>query len=174
VRGAACLPGDWQLENAEAYFKEALRASGSRAELKEVAGGLIYRFDLEGQLQISFNDFAVTFNAPVEGGSMLTRSSLNGSAAAEYRSEDDDELVLSAFSGAGVLLGIEVDGQLLVQTALPAWASFFAALSSAAGKVSPAATPPAEVRAGYNCTGDRLVLRGAGQAVDMVLVRVNN
>ena len=105
---------------------------------------------------------------------MLTRSSLDGSAGADYRSADDKELVLSAFSGDGVLFVIEVDGQLLVQTALPAWASFFAALSSASGEAGPAASPPAEVRAGYNCAGDRLVLRGAGQAVDMVLVRVEN
>jgi hypothetical protein len=116
----------------------------------------------------------VTLNAPVEGGSMLTRSLLAGSAEANFQAMDAHKMSFSSFGGDGVLMVIEVDGQLLVQTTLPAWASFFAALSQASGGTPLLETPsaPAEVRAGFDCSGDRLLLRGEGSPVEMELTRI--
>jgi hypothetical protein len=173
VRGAACLPGEWELDDPAAYFESALRASGSPVQFQGVTGSLSYRFNPQGVLEIGYTEFSVSLHTPVEGGSMLTRSTLDGFASAEYRTLDEKNLTLSAFGGDGALFLIEVDGQLLVQTTLPAWASFFAALSQASGAPAQAETAPAEVQAAYNCAGGRLTLGGAGLPVEMVLNRVN-
>lgn len=174
VQGEACLAGEWKLADANDYFEQALLASSSSATFEGVTGSLVYTFAPDGRLQILFDEFTVTLNAPVEGGSMLTRSLLDGSAEANFRANDEHEMVYSAFGGDGVLMVIEVDGQLLIQTTLPAWASFFAALSQAAGGTPVKETPsaPAEVKAGYDCVGDRLVLRGEGSQAEMELTRI--
>jgi hypothetical protein len=174
IQGEACLAGEWKLTDANGYFEQALRASSSPATLEGVTGSLIYTFFPQGRLEILFDDFTVTLNAPVEGGSMLTRSLLDGSAEANFKANEEHEMVYSAFGGDGVVMVLEVDGQLLVQTTLPAWASFFAALSQASGGTPPAETPfaPVDVKAGYDCVGDRLVLRGEGLPVEMTLTRI--
>ena len=171
VRGGACLPGTWVLADPHGYMEKSMAAAGNPAELVAVEGDLVYRFSQAGEMEIRYTEFAVVLNAAVEGGSLATRSTLDGSAAAAYTLDSDMALSLSRFSGEGVRLVIAVDEQVLLESTLPAWAAFFSALAGAPQADSAQADAPQTVRAAFDCTGDRLALRGEGKPVDMILER---
>jgi hypothetical protein len=152
-------------------MEQSMAAAGNPAELVTVEGDLVYRFSPAGEMEIRYTEFAVVLNAAVEGGSLATRSTLDGTAAAAYTADSDTALSLSRFSGEGVRLVIAVDEQVLLESTLPAWAAFFSALAGAPQADSAQAKAPQIVRAAFDCAGDRLALHGEGKPVDMILER---
>jgi hypothetical protein len=167
VSGAACLTGNWLLADARQTFEQSLRSTNSKASLDTVEGSLAYAFDPIGKLAITYQQLQVQVRTSVKNGEMLTRSTLNGSAGADYMAAGN-EMKLTHFGGEGVDLLFEIDGQPLFESNLPAWASFFSVVTHTSGAAPTPQPAPELVKVGFDCSGDSLTIHGPA---DIVLTR---
>lgn len=167
IAGAECLPGVWELSGAEEFFRGSLAAQGSPLSFVAASGDLIYEFGAGGRVTIRFEDFTVESETSREGQAIPLRTELTGEAQAAYTAADDRRLVLSQFGGDDVTLTVSIAGQTILRSALPAWQSFFQALSLTGGEeLAPQAAPDQAVLT-YTCRGDELTLESAGVPVAM-------
>ncbi len=91
ISGAACLIGQWQVADQAAF----LASLGVQGQALSQSGPITYRFDADGQAQVTVDQFAMKVKAPIKGLPLTVNVLIDGSARADYTATRSDQLAFS-------------------------------------------------------------------------------
>jgi hypothetical protein len=91
ISGAACLVGQWQVEDLSSYVA-SLAVQG---QVLSEAGPVTYQFDPNGQARVTVDHFTMKVKAPVQGFTLNLNVVIDGEATARYTGSPSDQLAFS-------------------------------------------------------------------------------
>jgi hypothetical protein len=110
VTGAACLSGEWTLENPDAFAQGLIAQTGMQGTADVTGGGLTYKFDADRQTSVTAQNVVVqlklkrgilTFNA---------LATMDGVITATYTVANDNEIRFSQVNDEQLQLRLVVNG----------------------------------------------------------------
>ncbi len=161
--GQSCLVGTWQVTNIAQSMSASLAQNQPGLQLQRVDGQAIYQFSADGNMKLTYQRLSYTLSGTVENHPVTARQSLDGTATAHYDVDaGNHQIVLTNFGDSDIQIGLDINGQRLVEGSLPIWQAFTSGL---AGQTNSSAAPPVlSSRANATCTVDKLVIQAAAPA----------
>jgi len=91
ISGAACLIGEWQVEDLSSY----LTSLAVQGQVLSESGPITYRFDAQGQARVTIDHFTMKVKVPVQGLSLNLTVIIDGDATARYTASHSNQLTFS-------------------------------------------------------------------------------
>jgi hypothetical protein len=156
----ACLVGKWSVSNLQQMMYQSYLQSDSNFQLEDITGQAQYAFDSQGGMTITFDQLSAEFSGQVDGQRMKIQQVLEGTAESRYSlDKTTGRLMLTNFTGDGIVFALEINGQRLVEGNFPAWRAF---TTEAIGEVGKPTSLVEYAQVQVDCSGDQMTI----QAVD--------
>jgi len=91
ISGAACLIGQWQVEDLSSY----LASLAVQGQVLSESGPITYQFDKSGQARVTVDHFTMKVKVPVQGLLLNLNVVIDGDATARYTTDQSNQLAFS-------------------------------------------------------------------------------
>ena len=89
VSGAACLVGNWQVDDLSTYLAALTGGTNTQAQVLSESGPITYHFDAQGQARVTLDRFAMKMKVPLQGLPLTLNITIDGDATAGYTGASD-------------------------------------------------------------------------------------
>jgi hypothetical protein len=153
----SCLAGRWTVQNLREMMLESHEKTQGSLDLKRIEGEVAYSFDDQGTMTIAFDRLTVVLRGVLDGQVMQVEQVIDGAASARYSLDQYmGRVMLTSFSGEGITVGLDINGQRLVEGNFPVWRAF---ISDPAGEMGKPTSLVEYAQVQVECTGDSLTLQ---------------